>query len=313
MEKKVILTVLIPVHNSENYLSALMKTLPIDERVRYLFVNDHSTDDSVSLIRKSKREDFVVEHSERSGAAATRNWGLKFVSSEYVSFVDSDDYLISDEFIAAVDLLEKNIHSFQLFNFSQHASEETSSENLILQVLNLITTAGFIAGPMSKFYSVKFLNEYKVRFPENLDRGEDLIFNLRVLANNPSVNSVRLSWYMYRYNVKSLSKKIGYDVISNHKSFIQAVDDILDDNSVVFAATSMAIYNDLRSLKGQGVDRAMLNKVRKEWISTISLFKVLISKYLNLKHKIWISMLFFGFVRGTQYDSTQTQDTFSKL
>lgn len=59
-----------------------------------IFVNDCSKDNSVLIIKKAQKKDkriILLENDENSGAAITRNNGIKYATGRYICFLDADD------------------------------------------------------------------------------------------------------------------------------------------------------------------------------------------------------------------------------
>lgn len=94
------ITVIIPVYNVEKYLvqcleSVVNQTIPFDE---VILINDGSTDKSLAICEKytCKYSNFKLINQENRGLSAARNVGIKYASSKYIMFLDSDDYLRTD-------------------------------------------------------------------------------------------------------------------------------------------------------------------------------------------------------------------------
>lgn len=97
---EVSVALIIPVYNVEDYLvqcldSVTKQIIPFDE---VIIVNDGSTDHSLDICEKyiSIYPYFRLICQENQGLSAARNRGLCDISSQYVMFLDSDDYLRSD-------------------------------------------------------------------------------------------------------------------------------------------------------------------------------------------------------------------------
>jgi len=69
-----------------------------DVEVEYIFVNDGSTDNTLTVLKDFEIKDrrAVVIDQKNQGVSAARNAGLKIARGEYVFFLDGDDYLIDD-------------------------------------------------------------------------------------------------------------------------------------------------------------------------------------------------------------------------
>lgn len=95
MEKKPLISVVIPVHNAEDTLDVCIQSVEMQEFEDYeiILVDDGSTDQSAVICdtRAEENEKIRVYHTENKGAAAARNYGVRQVKGEAVAFIDSDD------------------------------------------------------------------------------------------------------------------------------------------------------------------------------------------------------------------------------
>lgn len=98
-------SVIIPVYNVRPYLRECVKSVSSQtyQNLEIIVVDDGSTDGSGELCDELGRADdrIVVFHKENGGLSDARNYGLGHAHGEWVSFVDSDDY-VSPVFIEAL-------------------------------------------------------------------------------------------------------------------------------------------------------------------------------------------------------------------
>lgn len=94
---KGMISVIIPVYNVAAYLpECLDSVLSQDHRnLEVILIDDGSTDSSGAICDTYAASDSRVKviHQQNGGAAAAKNAGLRIATGEYLSFVDSDDYL----------------------------------------------------------------------------------------------------------------------------------------------------------------------------------------------------------------------------
>ena len=109
MDKKVALSVIMPVYNAEKHLKSSVKSVQNQTLtdIEIILVDDGSTDGSGALCDKIAKEDkrIVVIHKENGGVGSARNAGLKVAHGEYVGFVDSDDWIDNEMFKVMYELL----------------------------------------------------------------------------------------------------------------------------------------------------------------------------------------------------------------
>ncbi|HDV2009368.1 TPA: glycosyltransferase family 2 protein, partial [Escherichia coli] len=100
--RKLKVSVIVPVYNVKPYLNRCVKTLLAQtlDNIEIILVDDCSTDGSGEVIKQLviKHPDVVkavfLEINSKQGAA--RNEGIKIARGEYISFVDSDDWVSTD-------------------------------------------------------------------------------------------------------------------------------------------------------------------------------------------------------------------------
>ena len=95
-----LISIVVPVYNTEQYLKPCIESL-INQTYSYIeivLVNDGSTDRSGIICEKYALIDnrIVVIHTNNHGVAKAREIGIKNSKGEYLTFVDSDDYLAND-------------------------------------------------------------------------------------------------------------------------------------------------------------------------------------------------------------------------
>lgn len=97
---KKLISIIIPVYNSENYLkkcidSVLSQTY---KDIEVIIVNDGSKDSSDKICKNYADQDSRIKYysQKNSGVSVTRNNGIKYSSGAYIAFLDSDDYIESN-------------------------------------------------------------------------------------------------------------------------------------------------------------------------------------------------------------------------
>lgn len=107
------ITVIVPVYNVENYLRKCLDSIITQtyKNIEIVVVNDGSTDASGEICKEFAEIDHRITYieQENAGLSAARNTGLENMSGDYVTFVDSDDWIEQDY----VETLYKKITEYQ--------------------------------------------------------------------------------------------------------------------------------------------------------------------------------------------------------
>lgn len=107
---KPLVTIIIPVYNSENYLeetirSAMAQTWANKE---IILVDDGSTDNSLTIAKKFECNWIKIFHQQNKGASAARNYGIREAKGDYIQFLDADDLLIKHKIESQLALSSSN-------------------------------------------------------------------------------------------------------------------------------------------------------------------------------------------------------------
>lgn len=91
------ISIIVPVYNAENYLRRCIDSILEQTYTNFelLLINDGSTDGSAKILEEVKESDSRIRivHKKNEGVSATRNLGLKLATGDYITFIDSDDFV----------------------------------------------------------------------------------------------------------------------------------------------------------------------------------------------------------------------------
>lgn len=107
-------SVIIPVFNREKFIrKAVESSSCLNEVGEILIVDDGSTDNTLNICRDLEKE-FpkvrLIQHPDRKnhGVSASRNLGIDSATTNYIAFLDSDDYYLPNRFKKDKELFEAN-------------------------------------------------------------------------------------------------------------------------------------------------------------------------------------------------------------
>ena len=109
-DNKYILTIVLPVYNSAEFILKALNSLPKREDVEYIIIDDCSTDNSYEVCETWVKENSnlickLLKNEENKGVGFTKNKGYSMAQGEYIVTVDSDDWCNTPEYNAAIDAL----------------------------------------------------------------------------------------------------------------------------------------------------------------------------------------------------------------
>jgi glycosyltransferase involved in cell wall biosynthesis len=117
-----ILSIIIPVYNVEEYIEECLESIIGIKNIEILVVNDCTPDNSMSIVEdytKLHNNIRIINHTINKGLGATRNTGIEHATGKYLFFLDSDDYLDTNELKRLVNILENIEHEQVLISFNR--------------------------------------------------------------------------------------------------------------------------------------------------------------------------------------------------
>lgn len=91
------ISVIVPVYNVEKYLERCVKSIAAQtyNDLEILLIDDGSTDKSGKMCDDFQQTDSRIKvfHKQNGGLSDARNYGIEHSAGEFISFVDSDDYI----------------------------------------------------------------------------------------------------------------------------------------------------------------------------------------------------------------------------
>ena len=97
------ISVIVPVYNTEAYVGKCLDSLVHQtlHELEIIVIDDCGQDKAMDIVREYSQQDeriTIITNDRNSGVAHSRNIGIKHAQGEYVSFIDSDDWIAPDYF-----------------------------------------------------------------------------------------------------------------------------------------------------------------------------------------------------------------------
>ena len=260
-------SVIIPVYNTEKYLaecldSVINQTLT---NIEIICVNDGSTDGSLKILQEYAKKDNRINiiTQKNRGLGATRNVGIDNAIGQYVTFLDSDDYInqcycevlynkaITDkaDIAATAKMVRFDFENKKTEKYLGIKDKDILSANDKCKIFLASGTC------CNKIYKTDFIKMNNIHMFDKKSIGEDNIFTIVscVYANKIAVCNSAV--YYYRINPKSITNvrtsKRDFDVIEMYLNTLDKVkqaDIVQFDKSVYIKAIHERMYIDLYNI-----------------------------------------------------------------
>ncbi len=204
------ISVIIPVYNVEKYISQCLDSVcnQTNKDLEIILVDDGSTDASGRICDEYACHDKRIQviHQKNSGAAAAKNVGLQVASGEYLSFVDSDDFLEPNAYRYMIQIMQtQNADVVQCSYrdvFKNHTKDHILKNTTLNQIdfLALFTEDWTCALLWDKLYRRSLFEGISFETGHKID---DEYFTYRGIMNAKKI--VRDSQIVYNYRKRASS------------------------------------------------------------------------------------------------------------
>lgn len=303
--ENVVLSVIIPIYNSEEYLERCIESVvkQADDSIEIILVNDGSTDGSQKICEKYMHQYKNVRLlvKENGGLSSARNFGLAYAQGKYVAFLDSDDMWSSD-FIEDLKNYVKTEWDILNFNYCFECSlnvyeqngtknVEVFNQNEFIDLFNKNALGNQICFRIYKrslFENISFpLGRYY----------EDIATFYRLILEANKIMCVDYDYYIYNIiNEDSITKQVSRkhleDMLKSTNEMYKGLQDYYNANGynskyLEYNKINLYSYIGLKLMKcNENVDdlkSLVCDYVKKQKVNLIDYKKYQWKKYVALK------------------------------
>lgn len=215
-----LITVIVPVYNVEPFLPRCLESILIQSynNLEILVIDDGSTDGSGMICDRFAKRDSRIQviHKANGGLSSARNMGLDNAHGQYISFIDSDDFIAPDFYERLLHLIVKNDADIAFCNYSLYYSSDFQVNgqkkgkyvlyNSKREIMNNFYNhnCGLAVIACNKLYKIKLFEQ--LRFPEGR-LYEDEATTYIAFYNSIRVAYLKESLYFYYQRLDSITHK----------------------------------------------------------------------------------------------------------
>lgn len=224
MNKKPLISIIVPVYNAERYLAKCISSLLNQtlQNIEIICVNDGSTDNSLSILKGYDNNKIVIVDKNNCGVSDARNSGLNVARGNYIMFVDSDDWIEAETCEMAYDSIVREQADIVMWSYITETFERSTpktifpqnsiffkqqvDEKLHRRFIGVVKEelahpelADALCPVWGKLYKREVIDKANVRFVDLKEIGtyEDGLFNLEVFRYANKVVYLRDCFYHY--------------------------------------------------------------------------------------------------------------------
>ena len=218
-----LISVIVPIYNVEKYLRTCLNSLleQTYENFEVLMINDGSTDGSAAICQEYAERDsrFVYFEKENGGLASARNFGLDYSKGMYISFIDSDDWVVETYLL---DLYNAIVKSKSDISISHHIGYKDDTGDYCIYIYEYFekeySSSQFISElPTVELQSIVYHTSWGKLFRKNLFDNvrfaegkliEDTRIGFKLFLEATKIIYINKGLYVYREREGSMIKTI---------------------------------------------------------------------------------------------------------
>lgn len=273
------LSIITPMYNSYVHMGRYFESLEkqTSKNFEVIIIDDKSNDDSYQKVMeyktKSNLDIKLLKTESNKGPGLARNLGLKHLTGNHLTFIDSDDY-IDHNFIKEIEnqVKEKKIDCL-IFDFYREnkRSKNTGtsipghSEGIISKKEAISNSTG---STCCKVYKSEIIKENQLSFPD-LMRFEDMVFNKLSISKCNSIYYIKKHIYYYVDNDESIVN----DKQNNNEKFVVEAFKILENKlseefneEIETIFIRELLYSSVLTMISRGLDKKTIKTHIKTWV-----------------------------------------------
>lgn len=214
-----LISVIIPVYNAEETLRRCLNSVCSQSysNLDIIIINDGSTDRSGMICDSCAKRDQRIRaiHQENKGVSVTRNKGIKLAEGDYLTFLDSDDWIEPGLFQYLIDEIRENDSDIIQWSYCIDSADgqclsirtpgiRSLKDCNCRDIAGFFSTVGYV---WNKMYKAEIINVSSKQFDKNAALYEDMLFNLDLLSGGYEICFTDFIGTHYVQYSKSLGRK----------------------------------------------------------------------------------------------------------
>ncbi|OCR93413.1 glycosyltransferase family 2 protein [Campylobacter fetus] len=222
------ISVIIPCFNAEGFLKECLESLLNQsfKDIEVIAINDGSSDDTLDILNKFASIDsrITIIDQQNSGASAARNAGIKASNGKFIMFLDSDDFLSSNEILHKLYNIALNLDADLVFgDFNYYKNGEiryqknyicdegiVDKEQFLFDYFTLNPSKSTFPTVCAKIIKTEILKNNNLEFLKDVFIAEDANLNAKIIWLANKIAKLNDPIYNYRIGDNNSSKKFKF-------------------------------------------------------------------------------------------------------
>lgn len=241
------LSVIVPIYNVSAFIGRCARSLFSQtlKDIEYIFVDDCSPDDSVSILQtilndcpERINQVRIIRHDKNMGLAQARRTGFLAAESLYVAHCDSDDWVHPEMYERMLSYAEEGEFDMVWCDYYDsdgknhyHCPQNCKSEKRVL--LENYLSLGMMASIWNRVYKRDLQTLESFVYPAG-DMTEDLVATVQLVLKSERIGYLPEPLYYYYYNSDSICRA------TSEKKVVKKYEEIIRNTEIVLSILEKA-------------------------------------------------------------------------
>ena len=202
-----ILSIIMPIYNQPELVVRALDSIPVRDDIEVICIDDCSTDNTYDILKNYKNNSklnlILLRNDKNSGIAFTTNKGLDIASGKWITDLDNDDYLLTDNYNKVIDMLP----ALDSYDWVWIANRVERNYNEIWYGEDRLAMWTYIA-------KKSFIGDE--RFPLGRYHDADGIYTTKLKNKHPKMYNTKICAYHYNWPRKD---SVGWTGTHNYEAY----------------------------------------------------------------------------------------------
>lgn len=256
-----LLSVIVPIHNSAPFLEQCIKSI-LDstyKKLDIILIDDGSQDESYTICLQYMKSDARIQclhYDKNKGAVYARQRGIELAKGEYVTYVDSDDWIEAEMFemlmkaiIESKADIAMSTGRFHEFSQGQCVTEDSASAGIYYgkekdELIRKMIGREPLVWPtlVNKVYRKDAHAKWQLGMNTQIKVANDGTCVLMTVLNVTSIVVINQIYYHYRKNDRSITNSWSSDYLESRCLAYACIKNEIEKNGKLFLLYDLKLF-----------------------------------------------------------------------
>lgn len=229
MQEEIRLSIIIPAHNCADTLARAVRSIPQEEFIEVLIIENGSTDKTLNVAQNLAMNNKNIHvFISQKGVSFARNKGIEVANGSKILFLDADDFFLSgiNNVVKCLPEGDLSIFSFESGKTKKKIFNRNTllkGDKITVQKEKMLDNPTTYLTVWGKLFDLRLIRKNHLSFITDLRLSEDSLFLLQYLSFCSSINCCRTFLYHYSRGSDSTVRSFNITTVDDYMNSLVKV------------------------------------------------------------------------------------------